>query len=240
MGRDFTPRYYEIEQFLRDLIGRSEPGDGLPSENELCERFSVSRMTARHAMQRLVQEGMIYRISGHGSFVANPAVHRQANKLLSFSAEMRLRGREPSSRVLIFQQRPPSGEERASLELTGDRDVVEIHRVRLADGVPIAHERAVVSPRCQGLREEQLASASLHEVLRGLGFPPARGRATLAAEAATAEDADLLDVELGSSMLVERRLIRDARDEPLEYTCSRYAGPRYMLDVEFDVVDTKA
>lgn len=235
MSHDFTPRYYEIEQALRETIANSQPGDALPSESALCARFAVSRMTARHAMQGLVRDGLVYRIAGHGSFVANAAVHRQANKLLSFSDEMRLAGKEPSSELRRFERRSPTGEERASLRLAGRVEVVAIHRVRLADAVPITHERAVLSPRCQELEEDEVGSASLHALLRRLGCQPSRGRATLAAEPATEEDADLLRIDRGSSVLVERRLILDPRDQPLEYTISRYAADRYMLDVGFDV-----
>ena len=62
----------------------------------LCEEFGVSRMTARNAVQRLVQEGIVYRVPGRGTFVAEPPVHRQAGNLFSFTEEMRRRGREPS------------------------------------------------------------------------------------------------------------------------------------------------
>lgn len=237
MSRDFTPRYFAIEQSLRDLIARSEPGDGLPSESDLCEQFDVSRMTARHAMQRLVQEGLIYRVPGRGSFVANPAVHRQATKLISFTEEMQRRGRVPSSTIVAFAARPPVAEERASLKLTDGTDIVEVHRTRLADGVALAHERAILSPACRGVLEADIATTSLHQLLRELGFRPTRGRATLGAEPATEEDADLLGVQPGSPVLVERRLIFDQRDEPLEYTASRYAADRYRLEVAFDVED---
>lgn len=235
MSRDFTPRYFAIEQWLRDLIARSDPGDGLPSESDLCEQFEVSRMTARHAMQRLVQEGLVYRVPGRGSFVANPAVHRQATKLVSFTAEMLRRGRTPSSTIVAFGARPPRPEERASLKLTDAADIVEVHRTRLADGIALAHERAILAPSCAVLLHEDIEGTSLHLLLRKLGFRPTRGRATLGAEPATAEDAELLGVEPESPMLVERRLIFDQRDKPLEYTASRYAADRYRLEVAFDV-----
>lgn len=236
-AKDFTPRYFAIEQWLRDLISRSDPGDGLPSESDLCEQFDVSRMTARHAMQRLVQEGLIHRIPGRGSFVADPAVHRQATKLVSFTEEMKRRGRVPSSVIMTFGARPPRVEERASLKLTGGAEIIEVHRTRLADGIAVAHERAILTWACRGILDSDISAASLHELLRQMGIRPTRGRATIAAEPATAEDAELLGVERDSPMLVERKLIFDQRDQPFEYTASRYAADRYRLEVAFDVED---
>ena len=96
----FVPRYYEIEQALRARIVELEPGDALPSDAELCEEFAVSRMTARQAVQRLAQEGLLERVPGRGTFVAEPSAHRQAGNLLNFTTEMRRRHRTPASRLL--------------------------------------------------------------------------------------------------------------------------------------------
>src|SRR5690349_15078228 len=89
-GEDtFTPRYRTIERAIRQRLAKLTPGAELPSDAELCEEFDVSRMTARHAMNRLIQEGLVYRIPGRGTFVGEAPTHRRANSLLSFSNEMR-------------------------------------------------------------------------------------------------------------------------------------------------------
>jgi GntR family transcriptional regulator len=99
-----VPHYRRIEQSRRERIAQLQPGDGLPSDSELCAEFGVSRMTARNAMARLAAEGLIVRQPGRGSFVAPRPVHRRANRLMTFSHEMERQGRVPSSRVSAMRR----------------------------------------------------------------------------------------------------------------------------------------
>ncbi len=238
---DYAPRYRAIEQALRARIARLRPGQRLPSDADLCAEFGVSRMTARHAMSQLAEEGLVRRDPGRGTFVAEPPTHRRANFLMTFSHEMRRQGRVPSSRIVERCVRFPSDGERTDLRVAHGSKVIELCRVRLADGQPVALELAVLATRCiETVLAADLERGSLHEALILEGMVPSRGKSSIRAEAATQDDAVLLGVAAGEPMLVERRLIHDQRGRPIERTESRYAADRYGLNVGFSVEDSGA
>ena len=232
----YRPQYRQIEQALRERIATLLPGARLPSDAELCAEFGVSRMTARNAMQQLAEDGLITRTPGRGSFVANPPAHRRANRLMTFTQEMRRAGRIPSSRVLTRAVRPSTAAEAESLGIPAKQPVVHLRRLRQADEEPIALESTVLIGACaDAVMTADLANGSLHETLGRAGIVLRRGTSTIGAAAATAEDAGLLAVRLGDPLLVERRVIADGHGRRIEATESRYAADRYGLVVGFDI-----
>jgi GntR family transcriptional regulator len=231
MVRAHTPRYVVIEEHLRELVAAGEPGDPLPSDSELCERFNVSRMTARQAVLRLVNEGAIYRVPGSGSFIADRHIHRGMNRLLSFTEDMTARGRVVTSRVLNAGLRAGAADELRALHLTPADRVVAVTRVRLADGIPLALERAVLPPTSAPILQADLATSSMHELVRELGREPTVARGSLTAVTASPLEAELLAVKVGAGLLVERRTILDQQGAPMEYTETSYVGERYLFDV---------
>jgi GntR family transcriptional regulator len=234
--RRFIPRYHEIEQALRAQIATLQPDDPLPSDSQLCTQFGVSRMTARNAVARLAQEGIVYRVPGRGTFVARAPLHRQASNLLSFSDEMRRKGRLPSSRRLGQRLRRATANERARLRLSQEAEVVVLTRLRLADGEPVALEGAVLSADVvEALQSLDPNDGSLHRALVEFGRVPTAGTASIGAAAASAREAKLLQIRAGAPLLVECRLILDQAGGPLELTESRYVADRYGLEVGFDV-----
>lgn len=232
----WLPQYRQIELALRERLPAMRAGERLPSDAELCNEFGVSRMTARNAMQRLAEDGLVERIPGRGTFVVTPPAHRYADRLMAFSHEMARQGRTPSSRLLAREIRSAAASEATALALRPAEPVVVVWRLRLADGVPIAIETAVLVGRtAEAVMAADLEGGSLHEALARSGLVLRRGSATIAAEAATAQDARLLDVDEGDPLLVERRVITDGHGHPIEATESRYPGDRYALDVRFEV-----
>jgi GntR family transcriptional regulator len=232
----YQPQYRQIEQALRARISTLRPGARLPSDTDLVAEFGVSRMTARHAMQQLAEDGLIRREPGRGSFVATPLTHRRTNRLMTFTQEIRRAGRVPSSRVLDREVRPASMSESASLGLPPRQPIVYLRRIRLADGEPIALESTVlIGATAAAVMDADLENGSLHETLGRAGFGLIRGTGTIAAAAASADDARLLAIRSGDPLLVERRVIVDGFGRRIEATESRYVAGRYGLVVQFDV-----
>ena len=132
--------------------------------------------------------------------------------------------------------RPSTEDEATSLGIPVRQPVVHLRRLRFADDEPIAIESAVLVRDCaEAVMTADLAHGSLHETLARAGFVLRRGTGTIAAAAATAEEARLLGIRTGDPLLVEQRVIVYEHGRRIEATVSVYPADRYALDVQFDV-----
>lgn len=225
-----TPRYQEIADYLRRLIAASRPGDRLPSEAQLCDRFGVSRMTVRQAVQLLANERLLVRRRGEGTFTAPRVVARLLGSPLSFTESMRRRGLRASSHLLHAGWIEPSPEDLAALHLAPGSRAIVVERLRLADDLPMAIERAVAPPACAGILEEDLEGGSLHDAFERLGRIPTRAQARVSARPATDIERSLLGLGPDGVVLSERRTIDDQDGIPIEHTETLYAAERYQFE----------
>jgi GntR family transcriptional regulator len=230
MSIETTPRYLEIADALRRQVAAGRPGDRLPSDAELCERFSVSRMTARQAVQLLANEGLLVRRRGEGTFIAPRTVPRILGSPLSFTENMRRRGLRADSRLLEAGWVEPTAEERTALRLGAADRAILIERLRLADDRPMAIERAVVAPACAAVLDDDLAGGSLHAAFERLGRVPSTATARVSARRPTQRERKLLGLAQSGVVLSERRTISDAAGIPLEHTETLYAAERYAFE----------
>ena len=229
---DGRPKGEQLREILEELAASLPPGSALPSERELAERYGVARMTVRGEIARLTNDGITYRAHGRGTFVAEARV-AQAMALTSFTEDMRARGMEPSSRVLA-QETVEAGEQLAArLELRPGAPIVRLDRVRLADGVAMAFERAhLPAERVPAAGKADFAGASLFELLADrwdIDLRDADQR--VVATAIEGQTAALLGVRPGLPGLLFETVARDPRRIPVYCATSLYRGDRYEIDL---------
>jgi GntR family transcriptional regulator len=226
------PMFVQISDTLRQQIERGafQVGDVIPSEREYATQLKVSRMTVRAALDKLVNEGLLVRQHGRGTIVAAAKISRPLG-FMSFSQDMQLRGAQPSSRVVRCTAEVADSAVAAQLDLPVGARVVLLERVRMADGEPLAVERAHLPfERFGSLLGIDWSCESLYAVLeREFGCSPSRSDETVEAVLLTAVDARLLGVTRNSPALFARRITRDDRGTPIESTDTLYRGDRYRM-----------
>jgi GntR family transcriptional regulator len=226
------PKGQAVREIIEALATSLGPGAPLPSERRLADHYGLARMTVRTEVDRLVAEGIVYRVHGRGSFVAEPRV-AQAGSFSSFSEDMRARGMTPGS-IVRAQALVEAGSFLAgSLEVAPGAPVAEIERLRTADGNPLALERVHLPvDRLPGIAEADFEHASLFELLRqryAIELTGAEQR--VVAVAIDAGDALLLGVQSGAAGLLFHTLARDRRGTPAFHATSLYRGDRYEIDL---------
>lgn len=233
-----SPRHAQIADELRGRIARGElaRGTALPSESQLGQQFGTSRGTIRAALAALRQQGLIGGGQGRPPMVLDSALGQPFETLQSFSAWARQVGREPGQRTVEVARRQASAVAADALELAEDTPVVEVLRLRLLDGEPAMLERSTfVSDVGRLLFDFDTDSGSIYAYLNARGADLHTARHTFDAVAADEVDADLLDVEVGSPLLRERRLATTSTGVPLEYSDDRYRPDR----VTFTIANTQ-
>lgn len=204
----------------------------LPSERILADELQVSRVTLRKAIDELVSAGLLVRRQGARTAVAQ-RLEKTLSKLTGFSEEIRARGMVPGARWLSRSLVLPNANEAMALGLTAGAKVVRLQRVRLADQVPIAIERAVVPAAI--LPSGDLVDVSLYETLHRLGAAPVRGVQRIRAGIMTRLDADLLESDPGAPILIVERRCFLEDGGAVEFTETRYNGASYEFLTELRV-----
>ncbi|WP_242415347.1 GntR family transcriptional regulator [Sphingomonas panni] len=234
-GDEDTPLYLQLARSLRDHIsdGGIGPGGALPSERDLSEMAGLSRVTVRKGIQQLIDEGIVVRKQGSGTFVA-PRIEARGSRLTSFSDDARLRGEAPGVVWIYKSYALPTEEEAAALEVAPDTRVARLGRVRLSGGDPLAIEHAVVP--AEFMPDLARLEDSLYEALEAHGFRPVGGTQRVRASLATATEAGILSIEQQSEVLRIERCTRLSDGRVVEFTRSVYRGDRYEFVTELNEV----
>ncbi len=221
-----SPIYMQLAQRLRQQIveGKILGGEALPSERDLCALTGASRVTVRKAIEILIEEGLLSRRQGSGTYVT-PRIQAPGSYLTSFSEDAEARGETTSTLWMTKFEDVANDEEVRLLELDGGAKVLRLSRVRMADGEPLAIENAVVPADLLPPAGE--LGNSLYKALAERGNRPISGQQKIRAALAGPNDSKLLGIDEGNEILSIERLTRRADGRPVELTRSTYRGERY-------------
>lgn len=230
---DFVPRYYQLANILRKQIsdGELEAHNTIPSERELEKLYSVSRTTIRQAIDMLVRQGFLYREQGRGTFVSPQKLQKGISELTSFSEDMKQRGLEPGQKILQIGFVDATQKVKTHLELPDDQEKVFcIKRIRLGDGIPMGLQTSFYNlPDNKVITREILEEyGSTYRILQEVfHLVPTEADETLEVTVATPEEAQLLQIDPGSPLLLSERTTYSQARRVIEFVKILYRGDRY-------------
>ena len=215
---DARPLHVQIRDILHQQIKDQilVPGDTIPTEEELQQRFGVARSVVRQALASLADLGLIHRQRGRGSVVAAaPALRRFVNRVGGLDEQAAARGQRLQTRVLRLEAAISPQEARAAL---GTARAWEMERMRYIERVPVIYERHWV-PRdlFPHFTADLLEGASLTALMRDHGYAAAGGPRHVQAVAAEPDIAQALDVSVGSPLLLLEGVTQDVHGRGLDW-----------------------
>lgn len=234
---DGIPLYIQIRKSLYDDIVNNVlvPGQRLPSEDELAAQFGVSRMTVRQGISDLIDEGLLYRRHGVGTFVAQPHIDRDQTHLTNFVETARKEGIDLKVRLLAVEILPAKIKVARSLALEEGDLVIRVKTLRYASGLAITvHDAYVPYKLFPQLLQSDLEVNHLWDIFESQGRPVKRAVQRLEAREAEEEIAELLEMEEGAPILYKERTVYLVDGTPVEFTYCFNRGDRYRLTVVLD------
>jgi GntR family transcriptional regulator len=223
-----VPLYGKVEEVLASEIaqGDLQPGDRLPSEEELLTRFGVSRITVRRAIQNLIQRGLLEIRRGLGTFVLAPKVSQELTKLTGFVEDMDTHGRKASARVVSKGVVAANEIVARQLGISKGTRVMRIERVRLADSVPMSFDETYL-PLDIGkkvVRNDLRVKPIFTLLEEKYGFSLTEAEYKLEAAAASVQVAEALAVPEGSPIFRIERTSFTKGGQPIDYETLSYRG----------------
>lgn len=232
------PRHEEVTIWLRDQIETRcfAHGDRLPSEKELQERFGVSRITVRRALQTLEADNLIFRRQGVGSFATEPRLRQGLVRLTDFSEDVAQAGLEPTSRILFQGWEEVGAKIACCLGLKEGVACLRLDRLRLGNGQPIALDQTwLPSKYGEKLKGRDLTRETIYRILGAdHGIPILRGHYRIEAVEAEPQIAEALGVGQGRPLLLITRLSCTTGDKPIYFQKRYYRSDRVVYEVELE------
>ena len=232
-----VPLYAQLEEILRAKIaaGQWQPNERVPSENELNKSYGLSRMTARGVLTTLVNDGLLFRVPGKGTFLAPVKINAVSPAYRGVREQLEAMGYETSTAVLSVRLEGPSTRVRDRLRLEAGQAVYAIDRLRSVSGEPISlHHSFVPAHLAPGLDAHDTATEQLCVVLeKHYGLAMKRVEEHLEAASAGAAEAKHLAMRTGQPVLLLEDTIGDAAGTTFEYSRIVFRGDKIRLRFDY-------
>lgn len=202
-----------------------------PTEAELLATYQVSRATVRQALEMLVNDGLVYRQRGRGTFVSRPTVEQELNRIVSFSEDMDRLGFRAGTRILNAELIAADTRLVQSLDVNPGEEIAHLGRLRLADEEPMSLENSFLVHRyCPGVLDAYHAHHSLRALLKE-EFGVVLSTAVQKIRAVTVDEdtAAALDIDSGAAALSIERISYTEQNVPVELLITYHRGDRYTL-----------
>jgi GntR family transcriptional regulator len=227
-----VPIYHQLEEYIKQQIesGILQEEAVIPSEREYAERFQISRMTVRQAINNLVSEGYLKRQKGRGTFVNKKKVEQELQGMTSFTEDMLSRGMTPSSTLLSFKIIPADKKTAFDLKIDENDSIYKIKRIRLADGATMALETAYIPVKLvPGLTAEN-SNLSLYQYIEEhLSLSISEAKQEIEAAIASSHDAETLGITIRDPILLIERISYLQNEVPFELVKSTFRADRYRF-----------
>ena len=230
------PIYYQIKQEILERIKKGElkPGDRIESEEKLAKRYEISRMTARHAVTQLVNDGYLYRVHGKGTFVCKPRVEKSVATLSGFADDMKSKGYKTHSDVLFLSKIVPDDDVLENLELGADDEVYCLIRVRYANKIPMTYQESYLPANLfPELDSCDFVNHGLYETMsEKYSVEPMHAKQRMEARLNPGKIAEYLHVDDSSPMFFVERITYEENDRPIEVAYSWHRGDKYIYEMK--------
>lgn len=228
---DLYPLHVRIALALKEEILKGLYVEKIPGEYELMEKFSVSRSTIRHAIETLVKDGVVEKRHGHGTFIASRPVEEWLGSLSTFFEIVEEMGMKPSIKVLEqgFSDAPTE-----VAEIMGTDRFYYVHRLRLADDIPIVMEKQYYPYEIgKAMAKYDLNNAATYEILESkLGEVLSDAQMLITCITPTEEEKELLKLDANCCCAVlSERFVNNHNGDLVEYERSVYRADMYSFRI---------
>ena len=233
------PYYYQIKMDLLSKLsaGLLKEGDRIPSENQLAKDYSVSRPTVRRALDELVNEGVVFRRQGKGTFIASERIHKELSHYSFFFEDIESIGKHADSRVLRSRLIPATSELAKLLRIEIDDQLFEISVLRYANDEPVVLRTAyypvtsLPESSLPELRSTRVDERALLQMIEKHGLSLAKAERTIQVVSSREHEAKLLEVETGFPLILWEGVTYSQFDDPIELTRALYRSDRFQFHV---------